>query len=253
MWRLFIFFVGATAWTCLGGFGQEAGDEGVQKEKIPKRSVRFLPVGEAPPFRQEIRDGVRHELPPPVGSLPPREVTLGIADAKAGELTLRLRKLSGAVQIAEGAHPLVLRDKEKEAEPWHAINLPETGDVLAILWRDAKAGSWVKARSLVVPHSLEAVPAGTILISNVSPVHLVIIMGKDTFSLAPRKSVRKNVGVVDGELLRIGFRRDGEVQPFYSSGLVLNPKERSTLVIYLADSEKPRRPLQVTVLREKVP
>ena len=45
------------------------------ERKRPPRNLRILPVGESPPYRQEIRDGVRYELPPPPGSVPPMEVS----------------------------------------------------------------------------------------------------------------------------------------------------------------------------------
>ena len=34
----------------------------------PPRHLRVLAVGESPPYRQEVRDGVRYEMPPPPGS-----------------------------------------------------------------------------------------------------------------------------------------------------------------------------------------
>ena len=36
-----------------------------EPESKPARHARFFAVGESPPFRQEIRDGVRYELDPP--------------------------------------------------------------------------------------------------------------------------------------------------------------------------------------------
>jgi hypothetical protein len=38
-----------------------------EKPKPAERHVRFLAVGEIPPFRQEIRDDVRYELEPREG------------------------------------------------------------------------------------------------------------------------------------------------------------------------------------------
>ncbi|MEM9237940.1 MAG: hypothetical protein AAGB14_14295, partial [Verrucomicrobiota bacterium] len=68
-WFLFLLLMlpGSLTWA-------EEGEE----TKPPPRQMRLLTVGERPPFRQEIRDGVRYELPPPPGSLPPVELEVSV-------------------------------------------------------------------------------------------------------------------------------------------------------------------------------
>jgi hypothetical protein len=63
-------------------------------QEAPTASLRLLALGELPPFRQEIRDGVRRELDPPAGSVPPRMLEAGLPaaaeqDAKAPAFRLQ--------------------------------------------------------------------------------------------------------------------------------------------------------------------
>ena len=62
------------------------------------RQVRFLALGELPPFQQEIRAGVRYELEPPPDSIPPREVMLGFGGEKSEPTPLRLGQLSAPLK-----------------------------------------------------------------------------------------------------------------------------------------------------------
>ena len=83
---------------------RKSGQQASTAAKPPPRTLRVWPVGDAPPFMQEVRDGVRHELEPPPGSIPPRRVTVGLADQpgqeeQAAELRLMLGRLGEAVPV----------------------------------------------------------------------------------------------------------------------------------------------------------
>lgn len=238
---------------------------GLSQEKVvAERALRLLAVGDSPPFRQEIRNGIRYELPPSEGSVPPVRVQVGVLDAEGAEqkseyeldnpdkpgLALRLNGLTARVTVPGAALTIRLMS---EGEVWHRIDLPEGGDYLLILWRDPKEGNWGKARSRLVPDGGTQFRAGDLRFINVGPVATKIVIGEqERFELEPGKVMVRSLGISQGtpsevayEDPRKGWRR------LWSSALVQNRGERSTIVVYLADGEKPRRPLKLIALRER--
>ena len=212
------------------------------------RHARLLAVGEPPPFRQEVRDGVRYELEPPAGSIPPREVLIGDAVAR-----LRLGRTSEPLEVPAGAGPLVIarRDDAADAEPWLRLETPETGDFLVVLWRDPAAGTWEKARSMVLPGTA---PAGSVRFVNASPATVGVVIAGEKLALKPGTDFQRQVPP--------GAERDFEIQAAIAGGgtgrlhsgtISQAAGERSLVLIYRADGESPRRPLKVTVRREQAP
>lgn len=222
----------------------------------PARYVRFLAVGELPPFKQEVRDNVRYELEPPAGSIPPREVMLGFGDEKSEPTPLRLGQISQSFKVPAGTGPLVLglRGEAEDAEPWLRLTRPETGDFLVILWRDAKQGSWQKVRSLVVPDDTVYAPTGSVRYVNVSPAAVGIGIGGEKLVLEAGKIFKRTVPVGVEQPFEISLPDTSGAWKRLHSGVVLqNPGERSLVLIYYADGAGHRRPLKVTVQREQVP
>ena len=78
-----------------GGQTQEAA------KKEEKRTLRFLPCGDMPPFRQEIRDGVRYELEAEPGSVPPYQIQVPLGEDKMLNTTLTLGSLSERLELLE--------------------------------------------------------------------------------------------------------------------------------------------------------
>ena len=227
-----------------------------ETKENPARQVRFLAVGELPPFRQEVRDNVRYELEPPAGSIPPREVMLGFGDEKSEATPLRLGQISPPLNAPAGAGPLVLglRGEAKDAEPWLRLTRPDTGDFLVILWRDAKHGSWQKVRSLVVLDDALSAPAGSVRYVNVSPAAVGIGVGGEKLVLEAGKIFRRTVPVGVEQPFEISLPdTSGALKRLHSGVVLQNPGERSLVLIYRADGVGHRRPLKETVQREAVP
>lgn len=234
-----------------------------QEEAPPPRTLRLLAVGDSPPFRQEIRDGVRHELPPPEGSVPPNRVVISVLDTegaeKSGEyevnnpeepgLRLRLNGVSNRMTVP--GSELAVRMQVGEST-WHSFKLPEGGDYLAIIWRDPEVKNWSKARSILVKDGGSAFKAGDFRFINVGPVDVGFVIGDgEQFTVSRGKTVVKPLGVSQGTPTKALYRDRGGWKRLWSSALVQNRGERSTVVVYFADGEKPRRPLKLVALRER--
>ena len=231
--------------------GFAAGVAAQEREPQTKRRLRVLTVGDAPPFRQEIRNGVRHELEAPKGSIPPRELVAFTEGVEQGRLRVGLKRVSPPLVLTAAPQLLTLSE---ETEAWHRLNVPEGGDMLAVLWRDPKERKWSKVRSLLLKDGPEFQP-GQVRFLNVAPVAVTIALGKNRFVLKPGASSYRKIGVTEGTAFRIAYALpDGKGwKQFYSSVLVQNRGERTTAVTYLADGKKPRSPLKLVTLRETLP
>lgn len=222
----------------------------------PARQVRFLALGELPPFQQEIRDNVRYELEPPAGSIPPREVVLGFGGKTSEPTPLRLGQITAPMKAPAGSGPLVLgrREAAEGAEPWLSLTRPETGDFLVLLWRDAKHGSWEKVRSLVMPDDGANAPAGSVRCVNVSPASVGIVIGGEKIILGAGKWFTRTVAVgVEQPFEVLLTDATGSLKRLHSGVVLQNPGERSLVLIYYADGVGHRRPVKVSVQREQAP
>jgi len=237
---------------------QEAAPEKPDPEKEAKvagRNVRFLPVGDLPPFQQEIRNGVAYELEPPAGSIPPRQVMVGFGDEKKDAVPLLLGRITDPLSAPAGEGPMQVRKLEDapEAEPWLKVNRPETGDFLVLLWRDSSKGNWSQARSLVLQDSPDVAPAGRVRMVNLSPVPVAVVFGGEQIKLEAGKFYQRSVPVGKDTEFQLGaVTRAGGLDRFHAGTIFQNPGERSLVVIYRADGVQPRRPLKAVVHREPV-
>lgn len=227
---------------------------GKEQEKKPPRTVRFLPLGEAPPFRQEIRDGIRYELEPPAGSIPPREVSLTIGKISVPSVRLSLGRISLPAGLPNGVEPVAVRRTEDSptGQPWMSLTLPETGNVLVLVWRDP-GKLWDKPRWLILSDGPDFA-AGKLRLSNLSPVEIRFIIGEEKIALTPGKVHLIAVPIGRDVPVQIAWvDASGNAQRIYSSAIVQNEGERGELMVYRADGEEPRQPLKVLPLRERAP
>lgn len=226
------------------------GQEKEQRKEIPPRDLRFLAVGDTPPFRQEIRDGVRYELDAPPGSLPPRKLELQVEGGKAEQCTLILGRPSARVEVPGIELTAILNEG---GQRWHGIRVPEGGDYLSVIWRSPETNSWDQAYSLLVPDG-ESFEAGQARFINVAPVPIRVLMsGGKPFEIAPGKTETVELKPLTANPTRVVYQsRDGRWRRLWSSALNQNRGERSTVVVYQADGEKPRAPLKLLSIREKV-
>lgn len=240
----------ASAVCCLTIIGLHA-----QPENQPDRHARFFAVGDSPPFRQEIRDGIRYEIDPPADSVPPREVVPGFGGELADAVPLRLGRITAPVKVPAGEGELNLRKSGEAADaaPWLRIKRPESGDFLVYLFRNSAQKTWKEAASLVIPDGAAAFPAGTVRIVNLLPLAIQIAWGAEKMTLPAGKTVLKSVKPgTEIPFQILVAEQDGTMKRYYSGAVTQNPGERGLVTVYRADGVAPRRPVKVTMLREPV-
>jgi hypothetical protein len=233
------------------------------QRKPPVRQLRILPIGDSPPFMQEIRDGVSHEVDPPAGELPPRALVARLEpkenrnDEPQSPVTvpLHLNRISPAIHTPDGPGLLQFdRVGEKPApSPWLGITRPESGDFMILLWRDPKEKNWTRVASMIIADGPAVTPAGAVRIVNVFPQSVTILWGGEKLVLNPASStVRPIAPGMDVAFEILSAAPGGTPKSYYSNRITQNPGERGFIMIYRADGESPRRPLKVLVFREPV-
>ncbi|MFC7338573.1 hypothetical protein ACFQY0_15365 [Haloferula chungangensis] len=230
-------------------------EEEAKPVKTPPRQMRLLTVGEEPPFRQEIRDGVRYQLPAPPGSLPPVALEVSVAssegkDEASGSLRLRIGSISAPVTVPGGGSPLLFRVPEagQESEPWHRLQPPESGDFIVVMWRGQKDNTWDKPSSLVIPANL---PPGKASMVNVAPGPLAVVYNSERIALPPLRPVMRPLSPDKPIGFQVGLAKGNGLQRLISRSLEQGPGQHSIVVFYRADGEKPRSPLGIEVIRVK--
>lgn len=217
------------------------------------RQVRFLAVGDSPPYRQEIRNGVRTESAAPAGSVPPREVTAGSGDTRSKPVPIGLNRISEVAKLSVGVENFVLRDGgTPDAAPWLSLKCPASDDLLVCLYRDPAKPTWKDALSLVLPAGPKESPAGSVRIVNLysqpariswAGVEIEVPAGGTVIQpVTPDSGVQVHVDVADPS---------GKKRRYFSGEIVQKPDERGWIAIYGADQPDSRRPVKVLVLREK--
>lgn len=220
--------------------------------------LRILPVGDAPPFIQEVRGGVRQQLAAPEGALPPRELVVPVRKGqKDGEEKLRLHlgRVSQAFLVSSG--PLLLSDGQNADDPegWTKIKMPKRSAALAVMFRDPSGKSWESVRSIVLPDDATSFPAGRVRFVNASPFLVnVSFQGKNVVMKPGKVLVRRPAagGVIKDEPLQVVVRDvKGQTKRIFDSAISQSPGERTNVIIHWADGEKPRRPARVLLQRER--
>ncbi len=231
-----------------GGQTQEAA------KKEEKRTLRFLPCGDMPPFRQEIRDGVRYELEAEPGSVPPYQIQVPLGEDKMLNTTLTLGSLSERLKLPTGPLRLPILQKSGELwKPWHEVTLPEKGDVMVFLWRDPKLKTWESARSMMLGDGLDVFPSGSLRLVNLLPTLTRFVFPGKTIELHSGES-KIEIPALATLPVQISLQdASGNWQIIYQSAITQNPGERGQVILYRADGIDPRSPVKVLPLRERAP
>jgi hypothetical protein len=137
--------------------------------------------------------------------------------------------------------------------PWLSLRPPESGDLLALVWRDP-GNTWAKPRAIVLPDSSAEFPAGRIRIVNLLPLETALIFGEDRVMVGAGKSLIRDMNIGADTTIQIAYRDPaGMLKRFYSGSVLLNANERAQVVLYRADGENPRRPAKVVIFNELTP
>lgn len=244
---------GAVLWIVLAA-GAVAQDPAVEEV-----SLRVLPLGNRAPFTQVVRDGVRQEVDPPEGSLPPREVALGMVVTEGAEekpeekeklMRLRLGEASGSIRIPRPDPAVVALKDQESGKLWLKQGLAAGKATLLLVWRAGK--TWDETRSLALDDSPEALPPGTARVVNVAAEEVKLIWGAQRLRVLPGKNVvlRYPDGGKGVPLQILYTDKSGALRPCLSTTAEADPSKRRQWFVYRADRSDARTPVQVLPLAE---
>jgi hypothetical protein len=228
---------------------------GLAAAQQPEIALRVLPLGNRAPFLQEVRGGVRQELDPPEGSLPPRELAVGLP-APEGEtpqektLRLRLGELSEAVTLPRVDPPVATLRDVAVNQVWLKQQLPAAGSTLLVVWRTGK--TWEETRCLALDDSAEAIPRGSARVVNVAPVEVKMIWGQERYRLPAGKSavLRFPDGAKSVPLQILYTDASNKLTPCLSTTAEADTGSRRQWFVFKADRPDARTPVQVLPLNE---
>jgi hypothetical protein len=225
-------------------------------QETARHTLRVLPLGDPPPFVQEVRDGARYEVAPPAGSVPPRLVMIprpaaAGASPESGQPPVRLRlgRPSAPVTVAAPESRRVNLELERGGT-WLSVPLHPCGASLALVWRGGD--HWDQARTLVLPDDAAARAEGNVHFTNLTAVAMGVVIGAERIRLEPGKTFSRRLTpdhpAVDVEIFHPA--PDGGFQLCHAAQLAATRGSFSRFLIYAADGGKPRLPVKVLQLDE---
>jgi hypothetical protein len=227
-----------------------------EEEKVLHR-FRVIPLGDQPPFRQELREGVRYEVDPPEGSVPPSmlEVITGgesgvESDGKLLPFRLRLGSPSPVRTIRVAGTPGVGLEIQG-GEEWAKVPLSRGGRTLAVAWRDAK-DDWRRPRFMALEDGPAAVPPGTVRLVNASGMPIAIRWGEVKLAIRPGKVLSQPFpdGAQRVVMMVLYPAPDGGFRQIFSNIVDRDASKIHQFFIYQTDGAEARAPVRVVPLVE---
>jgi len=225
------------------------------QEAAPKHKLRILPLGDPPPFIQEVRDGLRYEVPAAEGTIPPRNILLTSPvppgqEQKEEPQPLRLRLGSASPELV---FPMpesgVIQAKRQSGEPWLTIPLSKTESSLALVWRGGK--DWFQARVLTIPDDAKD---GDFRFINLTGKAMAVTWGTEKLKLLPAATLTRRLP--DGaNVLTLGIQypaAEGGLRQCLSTQVEKTSGSRQQFVIYAADGKDSKMPVKVLALSERL-
>lgn len=243
-------WIGLAGTFLLAGFTWAAGASGAAAadDKPPGHAMRILAVGNRAPFRQEVRGGIRHEVDPPEGSLPPAAVHVfapsGGKESPNSEVRLRLGEVSSPLRFPVPESGRVrLRDSGNQT--WLEPAVLPGGATLVIAWKTGP--TWNQVVSLSLDDSAAAFPEGACRVINASHVEIGVVFGSSRYRLPPGKScvlaLEPEASAAMMEILHADPR--GALKAAFSTTVSRDPAIRRQWIVHRSDQQGARRPIGI--------
>jgi len=220
-------------------------------QNAPAKFVRFIPLGDDPPYREEIVNKVRVAQPPPRGSVPPSKVTLPAIMGEDKDFSLRLRNCLDYVKIDPEAEDYTM---SAGGNPWLKLKKPRGRVSMAVLVRKGagkKGSTWDKAGMMILPDDGRSFPHGKMRVVNTSAYKAAFKLGKNKAVIVKSGEV-KMLEVTEGShhLVVEIMGRNGKPERLHDGDFDVFPKKRINAFIYTCDGVNPRKSARMKVFDE---
>ena len=220
-----------------------------EKEETATHEFRIFPVGDPPPFRQEVRNGIRYEVEPPDGSVPPDTIILPENDGAGAGVRVRLGTLSEAFALPVNESGMA-GFITSEGDTWLRVAARPGGSSILLAWR--KGARWKEVGSLSIPLNDSRPDRVTVHVANVSDSSAGIVIGEDKIRLDHGMRISRSFDVnspaVPFQVLVANHQ--GVLVPILSSRVETGTPVLRVVAIHRADGENPRFPVKVTEAEE---
>lgn len=248
-------WIGLAGSFLLGGLTWAPGASGVGavQDKPPGHMMRILAVGNRAPFRQELRGGVRHEVDPPEGSLPPAEVHVFAPssgeESPKSEVRLRLGEVSPPLRfpVPESGR---IRLRDSGNQTWLEPAVSPEGATLVIAWRTGP--KWNQVVSLSLDDSAAAIPEGACRVVNASHIEIGVALGSSRYRLPPGKSCVLALPAESSAAMMeiLHAAPGGALKAAFSTTVSRDPAIRRQWIVHRSDQPGARRPIGITPVFE---
>ena len=209
----------------------------VSAQDNPPKHIRFLPLGELPAWKEELKDGVRKGLKPPPGSVPPEDTGLLSGDVPI-PFKMTLRAFTDVLTIAPTTPKLEIRKgKDTSATPWITAGRPAAPLSLGVLFRDPATMSWNNPKMLLLKDDPSSFKAVQIRFVNVSDKTVLVKFGGGAFGIAPGKTAIKSIKEGQNPIL-VGYLEGKTQKEIWENQIKVLSKQRVQCFFYKAQNPR---------------
>jgi len=213
------------------------------QEGVKYKHLRFIPLGDEPPFRRKIEKDKAIVLPPRPGEVPPKPALVALDPKEGNDVSFRLNQFTKWSSIKHTAGGVKLFEgKAIAGKPWVASRFGSKSQSLGILYPDHAKKNWFAPKMKVVPDDPGSFPVESIRFVNVSHRTAVVRFGKAKADLIkPGKILIKKLKRGKNPVL-VGYldpAKKNEPDVVFQNDLTLRPKQRIQAFFYQAQGKNP--------------
>ncbi|MEJ6578610.1 MAG: hypothetical protein QNL33_10775 [Akkermansiaceae bacterium] len=219
-----------------------------------RKNVRFIPLGELPDWKEELKEGVRVQTKPPEGALPPTIISAPNGPENIQQKGLTLRQPTGFMTFGPQAEGLSLHEGEVAAgAAWLKSPMPTSAFSFGVLFRDNAEMTWKSPRMLMLSDTAEALPAGNIRFVNVSDLKAIVKVGAKSEVIQPGGVLIKPLQEGDNPILAGYYDKSGAVVMIFQNSVRLMRNQRVQAFFFKGQGDKPRTDVKFISFPEPVP
>ena len=219
-----------------------------------QKRVRFIPLGELPDWKEELKDGVRVQTKPPEGALPPAFISAPNGAENIQKQGLTLRQPTGFMTFGPQAAGLSLHEGEVAGgEALLKSAMPTSAFSLGVLFRDNTEMSWTSPKMMLLNDSADALPVGSIRFVNVSDLKAIVKVGAKSDVIQPGGTLVKPLKEGDNPILAGYYDKDGAVFMIFQNSVKLLQNQRVQAFFFKGQGDKPRTDVKFISFPEPLP
>jgi hypothetical protein len=242
---LIIFYLSAISATAPFPFAPD-------REKEVPRHLRFIALGELPPWKEKLVNGIRIGVPPPRWSVPPNSNLL-VAEDQSVSFELNLRSFTEILTVPDAGPQWVVKPVQGEASAdWFRCPGPTASLTLGVLSPDPVTKKWDNPKILLLDDDARSFEAGEIRFVNVSDKIVLVKLGAKHFGIGPERILVKPIGVGSHPVL-LGYLDGQEQKLIWENQISVPEGQRVQCFFYNSGRPGVSRSVRSHIVTEPIP